>query len=116
MPPLFRVFDFLGFDKAPNANVDQYKTETLMGLYPPEIASTDGESSTELNLPWTYSPAQDAAACMSLVEELLHFIIILITELPPPSPQDNTEHAHEAKRRLKREVIHRLGKSHPCTW
>ena len=31
-----------------------------------------------------------------------------VQEMPSPSPRDKGDHANEAKRRLKREVIHRL--------
>ena len=54
-----------------------------MGLYPPEIhfkEKTDAESSAMLVLPWTYCPTlDDPVACLHLVEELVHLIIILIT-------------------------------------
>lgn len=85
----FCVFDFLGFEKAPNANVDRYKQELGMGLYPPEIEETkeeemeeemEDDSTEEIVLPWTYCPvATDPATVLRLVDELLHLIIILIT-------------------------------------
>jgi hypothetical protein len=75
--------DFLGFDKAPNKRIAKYREEINSGLYPSEIQSnqkTDEESSAELVLPWTYCPApDDPATCLSLVDELMHLIIILIT-------------------------------------
>ena len=84
----FGVFDFLGFEKAPDANVDRYKQELGMGLYPPEMEETKDEmeeemeddSTEEIVLPWTYCPvATDPATVLRLVDELLHLIIILIT-------------------------------------
>lgn len=87
----FGVFDFLGFEKAPSANVDRYKQEIALGWYPPEIDNVkedDGTeegvgsslaAETEVVLPWTYSPATDPATYLTLVSELLHLIIILIT-------------------------------------
>lgn len=78
----FGVFDFLGFEVAPTASVDQYKNEIERGLYPPEIegAEETDESSREIVLPWTsYCPAPDPSTCMALVQELLHLIILLIT-------------------------------------
>ena len=75
--------DFLGFDKAPDTSVEKYREEIRMGLYPPEIhpkEKTDEESSAVLVLPWTYCPTpDDPVACLHLVEELMHLIIILIT-------------------------------------
>lgn len=79
----FGVFDFLGFVKAPNGDVDRYKREVDRGLYPPEIDDTqegsDDGSSGQPVLPWTFCPSADASTCLQLVEELLHLIIILIT-------------------------------------
>ena len=82
----FGCFDFLGYEKAPTSDVDQYKKEVQMGLYPREIevADDDDDSDDESTpkepvLPWTYSPATDPAFCMGLVNELLHLIIILVT-------------------------------------
>ena len=88
------VFDFLGFQKAPDANPEQYHHQVRMGLYPPEIQATidndnddaDDDSSTleelvppEPVLPWTYTSTHDPSTRLNLVEELLHLIIILIT-------------------------------------
>jgi hypothetical protein len=76
----FGVFDFLGFGKAPTANVALYKNELSKGLYPPEIeADVTDESLPELVLPWTYCPAPDPSTCLALVQELMHIIILLIT-------------------------------------
>ena len=87
----FGVFDFLGFDKAPNSNIERYKQELGMGLYPPELEEKkeedeegmeegdDEKPSTKLVLPWTYCPVTDPEMVLRLVDELLHLIIILIT-------------------------------------
>lgn len=57
----------------------------------------------------TYNPARgDTVASLSLLEELLNTIIILITELPSPAPTDEKSQVDQAKHRLRREVIHRL--------
>ena len=109
----FGIFDFAGFSKAPNGNVRRYSTEIGQGLYQGEKVMndmTDGKSQTSPSpsLPWSYNPAKDAATSLSLLEELFHTLIILITELPPPPPKDTAEHTSQAKERLRREVIHRL--------
>jgi len=88
----FGVFDFLGFEKAPNSNVERYKQELGKGLYPPELEEKkeedeedmeeegdDEKPSTKLVLPWTYCPVTDPEMVLRLVDELLHLIIILIT-------------------------------------
>jgi len=59
-------------------------------------------------LPSTYSPARDAASCLLLLEEFLHTMIILCSELPSLPPIDKIGHTSQAKWRLRREVIHRL--------
>lgn len=105
----FGIFDFLGFSKAPNTDVDRYMQEVQMGLFPAEIDPTNkGQLSESPILPWTFTPAKDSTTFFFLVEELLHLFIILITEMPSPSPNDAHDHAKEAKRRLRREVVHRL--------
>ena len=73
------VFEFLGFSSAPHANVDKYMQEIQMGLYPSEIKDLDNEKSQVAALPWSNCLVEDPVLCMSLVEELLHLIIILIT-------------------------------------
>ena len=90
----FGVFDFLGFEKAPTSNVERYKQELGMGLYPPELEEKkeveeedmemeeedeDETLSPKLVLPWTYCPVTDPEMVLRLVDELLHLIIILIT-------------------------------------
>jgi len=106
----FGVFDFLGFRKAPDTDVERYRREINEGLYPAEInSSSEKHGSPGIpNLPWTSSPAKDVTTLLVVVEELLHLVIILITEMPTPPPRDKQAHAMEAKRRLRREVVHRL--------
>lgn len=82
----FGVFDFLGFEKAPNTNVDRYNSEIKMGLYSGEqtvVMEADdnmdeGRDEPQV-LPWTYCPATDPVIILKMVNELLHLIIILIT-------------------------------------
>ena len=84
----FGVFDFLGFDKAPDGDVERYKREVQMGLYPAEIRAAYDTKEKQKDeqmvesmtvLPWTYSPASDPTTCIVLLEELLHLIIIVST-------------------------------------
>lgn len=100
------LFEFCGLAKAPNADVNRYLDEVQKGLYPGEKNS--GEMGDDLPMPSTYSPARDAAACLLLLEEFLHAIIIICKELPPEPPADKAAHTSQAKARLRREVIHRL--------
>lgn len=109
----FGVFSFLGFEMAPCTDVNRYIEEVKNGLYPAEIKPTDedGEKpspSSNPAMPWVYTPARDSSHEMLLLGELLHLFIILISELPPPPAEDKSQHAIEARRRLMREVIHRL--------
>ena len=104
------LFDFVGLSKAPSADPDAYEAETSKGLYPRESGESNGNK-TGLVLPWTYTPARDAADCRALVEEFLYTLIIFTTELPPPPPADKADQTNQAKARLKREVIHRLAAS-----
>jgi hypothetical protein len=100
------IFDFMGLSKAPDDNVSRYLEEIAGDLYPAEKRHMDLDG--DLVLPWTYSPARDSTSAMLLLEEFLHFIIIFISELPPPVPIDTDEQMRQAKYRLYREVIHRL--------
>jgi len=77
------------------------------------VSSSDGVPL--MVLPWTYSPSRgDVTSSIRLLEELLHLLIVLITELPPPpsstelGPEGSAGKILHAKRRLRREVIHRL--------
>ena len=110
----FGVFSFLGFEMAPSTDLDRYLGEIRSGMYPAEIKPTvdkDGDNSSLSStpaMPWTYTPARDSSHEMFLLGELLHLFITLISELPPPPAEDESQHAIEARRRLMREVIHRL--------
>lgn len=101
------IFDFVGFFMAPNSDAQRYKQEADAGLYPREEAAPDAFS-TDVPLPWTYSPARDTSSRMKLLEEYLHFMIVFISELPPVVPVDRDEQTKQAKQRLFKEVIHRL--------
>ena len=101
------IFDFCGLAKAPNSDINRYLDEVQQGLYSPEQNSED--MGDDFLLPWTYSPARDASSCLLLLEEFLHTMIVLSSELPPlPTAGDKTVHTQQAKWRLRREVIHRL--------
>ena len=113
----FGLFDFLGFGKAPNDNAEKYRDEVNSGLYPCEHATekASDETSTEIVLPWTYCPApDDPAACFHLVDEFMRFILILITQLPSPTPHNRSDEVLQAKMRLRREVVHRLASGNKC--
>jgi hypothetical protein len=100
------LFDFCGLAKAPEADVNRYLDEVQKGLYSSEKGSE--EMGDDFLLPSTYSPARDAGACLLLLEEFLHTMIIICSELPGTPPKDTSDHTAQAKWRLRREVIHRL--------
>ncbi len=100
----FGVFDFAGLVPGVKLYEEKYWNEIKDGLYPPE-KQMDNESKT---LPWTYSPTDDPVRCKSMLEEFFHTLIILVTELLSEPPVDKADHSHQAKSRLRREVIHRL--------
>jgi len=107
----FGIFDFAGFAKAPNSDINLYRKEVTMGLYPGEDVAWKNDhldlyALPPLALPWTYTPARgDTLSSLTLLEEFLHLLIVLVTELPPaPSMSPITD----AKLRLRREVVHRL--------
>jgi hypothetical protein len=100
------IFDFCGLAKGPNSDINRYLEQVKEGLYLPEQNSDD--MADDFLLPWTYSPARDAASSLLLLEEFLHMMIILTRELPPLPPTDKTDHTEQAKFRLRREVVHRL--------
>ena len=104
------LFDFVGLSEAPSVDPDAYEAETSKGLYPRESGESNGNNNG-LVLPWSYTPARDASDCRALVEEFLYTLILFTTELPPPPPLSKEDHTDQAKRRLKREVIHRLAAS-----
>eukprot|EP00980_Cylindrotheca_fusiformis_P000097 scaffold19_cov114-Cylindrotheca_fusiformis.AAC.44 len=100
------LFDFCGLAKGPHSDINRYLDEVQKRLYNPELNSD--KSDEDFFLPWTYSPARDAASRLLLLEEFLHTMIILCTELPPEPPLTKKAHTAQAKQRLRREVIHRL--------
>eukprot|EP00546_Thalassionema_frauenfeldii_P000890 CAMPEP_0178937310 /NCGR_PEP_ID=MMETSP0786-20121207/25676_1 /TAXON_ID=186022 /ORGANISM="Thalassionema frauenfeldii, Strain CCMP 1798" /LENGTH=2359 /DNA_ID=CAMNT_0020615847 /DNA_START=262 /DNA_END=7341 /DNA_ORIENTATION=- len=101
----FGIFDFCGLIAAPAAYPELYHSQVACGMYPEEITTSDGE---DFNTPWTFSPTKDVSALTALLEEYLQLLVVLITELPPIPPVDKAEHTIQAKKRLRREVIHRL--------
>jgi len=103
----FGIFGFCGLKSSPDTDIARYRSEVQSGVYPGEKQARGGDSTGTL-LPWTYSPAKDAVTCLGLLEEALYTLIILVTELPAPSPVDEGDHLRQAKRRLRREVIHKL--------
>ena len=103
----YGVFAFLGFEMAPPTDLDRYVQEIQSGMYPAEIKSGDDKSSSPA-MTWVYTPARDSSHEMLLLGEMLHLLITLISELPPPPAENESQHAIEARRRLIREVIHRL--------
>ena len=94
-------------ENAPSSDVHRYSRETQAGLYPKEIKAPATSTNFDA-IPWTYSPAKDFSTAINLVEELLLLIIILITEMPSPPALNSNEWVAEARRRLRREVIHKL--------
>ncbi len=101
------LFDFCGLAKAPNSDINLYLDEVQQGFYQAEYNSEDAMGDDFL-LPWTYSPAKDPSTFLLLLEEFLHTVIILASELPPVPPGNREGHTAQAKWRLRREVVHRL--------
>ena len=97
------IFETCGLRDAPSNDTDRYMKEVTQGLYPAEKSS--GSVSI---LPWFFSPAQDAASSMLLLEEFLHLMIVFISELPAIATVGKKEQTEQAKRHLYREVVHRL--------
>jgi len=101
----FGLFDFCGFVAAPQHNSVAYLQEVKQGLFEAELQRPD---EVGVPFPWTHSPSTDTSSMMKLLEELLHFLIIFISELPTISPLSTDDQVRQAKYRLRREVIHRL--------
>lgn len=101
------IFEFCGLVKAPNSDINRYLNEVQKGLYEKEL-NVEENFNDAFSLPWTYSPANDAATRLLLLEEFLHTMVVLCTELPPIPPATKLAHTYQAKQRLRREVIHRL--------
>jgi len=105
------IFDFTGLTPAPSTNPSRYQSEITHNLYSPEKENPQSISSlptTTTTLPWTYTITDDITASLSLFEEFLYTLIVVITELPPPPAMNMIDHTRQAKERLKREVVHRL--------
>lgn len=100
----FGIFDYVGFRRAPEIYHEQYLNEVRNGFCPAEKQlNEEGEL-----LPMSYAPSDDPIRLKSMLEELLHTLIILITELFAPPPVDSAAETLQAKSRLRREVVHRL--------
>ncbi|CAB9510311.1 protein ligase UBR2 [Seminavis robusta] len=102
------IFDVSGLTKAPNSDINRYLEEVSAKLYPRELRPDTAMDGSDIVLPWTYSPARDAATRLVLLEEFLHLMVVFVVELPPLPPKDKEDHTNQAKDRLRREVIHRL--------
>ena len=107
----YGLFDFCGFARAPDANLDQYEREVDEGWLPRESGQDSSGDNNGLVLPWTYTPARDAGDCRALLEEFMHLMIIFATELPPAPPKDEHDRTEQAKNCLRRHVVHRLAAS-----
>ena len=95
----FGIFDYLGFEKAPDVNKEQYWNEVKKGKLSTE---------KDFSLPWSNSECSEVSPFQSLLEDFLYTMIILITELPPPPAKNKYDQLCQAKKNLRREVIHRL--------
>mmetsp|Transcript_12443 Transcript_12443/g.23345 ORF Transcript_12443/g.23345 Transcript_12443/m.23345 type:complete len:2568 (-) Transcript_12443:2177-9880(-) len=100
----FGIFDYAGFKRAPEIYKMRYSDEVINGLHPPEKQLNE----VERLMPVSFPPSDDPVRLKSLLEELLHTLIMFITELPAPPPLDSASETQQAKIRLRREVIHRL--------
>jgi hypothetical protein len=98
------IFETAGLREAPACDNIRYLEEIKAGKYPCETSLP----STETVLPWTYSPSQDSATSMLLLEEFMHFMIVFTSELPPMPVNGKKEQTEQAKQHLYREVVHRL--------
>ena len=101
------LFDFLGFAKAPTANTEIYRHQVASWVFPEELRGA-GEEAGAVFYPWTFTAAAEVSYCLPLLEEFLHLLVVLLTELPPVPPADKADHTLQAKGRLRREVVHRL--------
>ena len=95
----FGIFSFVGLQQAPDFNKDMYWNEVKQGNLCAE---------KDLSLPWSYTGCTDVSSCLSMLDEFLYTMIILITELPPPPPRNKSDEVYQAKKRLRREVVHSL--------
>lgn len=104
----FGLFDFMGLAQAPATDIQRYKEELALRFYDAEQQIDNEAYEGGIVLPWTYTPAKDVAPSLALLEEFLHLLIVLVTELPSIPPTSQDEHTAQAKQRLRREVVHRL--------
>jgi len=106
------IFEFAGFandsDPDSDSDVPSEKTNNNNTTSKAEIAFDGGRGKEELNHSWTYTVTRDVFISNSLMEGLLHILIILITELPLPPAKERGDHARQVKQRLRREVVHQL--------
>ena len=56
---------------------------------------------------WAYTPSNDRSSCLMMLDDFLHTLITMVTELPSP-PMKATDEVKNTSRRLRRELIHRL--------
>ena len=71
------------------------------------VGLTRGQS-VNLESAWTYQPTNDRASYLILLDDLLHTLIVMVTELPSPPPVKPSDEVENAKMRLRRELTHRL--------
>jgi len=103
------IFEFVGFATAPDSDIPRYLKEEKESDRTTVKVETDfnGEGRATM-VPSAYTATEDVATSSSLMEELLHTLVIVITELPPPPAMDMSDQTRQAKQRLRREVVHRL--------
>lgn len=101
----FGLFDFVCFKRAPTDNPSLYDDELKAQLYQPEVSDGDGLTNT---LPWSYSPSSAGLSVLPFLEEFLHFVVVFVSELPANASRTKQEQTDQAKKRLHREVVHRL--------
>jgi hypothetical protein len=95
----FGIFSFAGLQQAPDFDEEKYWNEVEKGNLCAE---------KDFSLPWSYTGCTEDSSCLSMLDEFLYTIIMLITELPPPPPGNKFDQVCQAKKRLRREVVHRL--------
>jgi hypothetical protein len=106
----FGVFDFAGFEETPV----HHATKSGLGNNKDATEENRTKSGRVENMSQdqttTENPSltNDPHHLFSMLDELLQLLIILITELPPPPTYDDSDYLCQAKRRLRREVVHRL--------
>jgi hypothetical protein len=116
----FGLFDFVGFEAAAEEymedggfEVAKYPLQSSDGLITDERRRLSAMSDTISHAKHAlqssaFSASDDPERLSAMLNEFLHLLIILITELPPPQCYSESEHLEQAKLRLRREVVHRL--------